>query len=351
MLGSFSLTKGGTIYIIIILVLLFGVGFQLIGGFPTNSRPLPASSTTYTPDTTTGTTSQDNLQLKELKFDTAVEAPPPPGSPQSTVRSTTSRPTPTPRPNTPKPTLVEGKPSDGRPTCSPAQDAQIGQSYTDNCGPRVNDVQSPEGLARTQCVNETFKKTEASLGCKGKPVVYLYPTKPTYVDVILGGNGYLVQSIPHYPDGGWKHVLAYPTGMLSYEGNTYRELYYEGVVSDTKAPPSGLVIPTAQLHQKLTSLTLRLGLLPSEAAEFVDYWTPHLEALHAPYVLFSVLDPIEKERVDQVTIIPKPDTMIAFLAYFKPLQTAVAPVKPLILPDPPERKGFTAVEWGGIIGN
>src|SRR5581483_984930 len=63
--------------------------------------------------------------------------------------------------------------------------------------------------------------------CIDKPVVYLYPTTPTFVDVTVRTAGSVVVSDPHYPTGGWEHVLALPNGALTYQGRGYSELFYE----------------------------------------------------------------------------------------------------------------------------
>lgn len=195
-----------------------------------------------------------------------------------------------------------------------------------------------------------FNDPSCTFECVGKPVIYLYPQQNTLVDVTLTIPGVITISDPQYPTGGWKQVEAHPDGSLRYNGQTYRELYYETAIAQKgKQPPQGFFIPTTQLKEQLSALTARLGLLPKEQQEFLDYWLPKLTALHTPYIFFSVLDPIEKERIDHVSIAPKPDTMIAFLAYFKGVYVPF-PAKTLSLPQtPPQRNGFTAVEWGGTI--
>ena len=86
--------------------------------------------------------------------------------------------------------------------------------------------------------NDSLCKTYAKEGdgyyCIGKPVIYLYPEKPTYVDVTVSGN--IVESIPLVEKGrlrtatssqGWFGVLAMPGGVLKYKNQYFRELYYE----------------------------------------------------------------------------------------------------------------------------
>lgn len=186
--------------------------------------------------------------------------------------------------------------------------------------------------------------------CIGKPVIYLYPEVPTFINVEVTVPGHIFISDPLYPEGGWQDVLAYPNGNLEYKGKSYRDLYYETALNtDLRKPKNGIIIPSNQLENKLKEYTMKLGLNEFESSEFNEYWVPLLEDLDAPYILFSILERDEKERIDHVEIIPAPDTFIDFIAYFKPVYQLYAP-ETLVLPaKPQERLGFTAVEWGGTI--
>lgn len=184
--------------------------------------------------------------------------------------------------------------------------------------------------------------------CIGKPVIYLYPQNPTYVNVQVVTKGKIVVSNPMYPQKGWKNILANPNGTLYYRKQKYKELFYESSVNSFQKPYEGIVIPTSELTSRLNSLLSRLGLITNEKKEFISFWVPKLQALNAPYIFFSILSPSAKEAVDHVIITPKPETQIAFIAYFKPLDTAIYG-SPLHLPPTPKRIGFTSVEWGGVI--
>ncbi len=200
------------------------------------------------------------------------------------------------------------------------------------------------------CSNPGLAPTDG-IYCLGKPVIYLYPQKDTIVNVALNIPGKIVESIPQYPQGGWKNILAHPNGTFEYNGNAYSELYYESSVTNVTPPKDGFVVETKDIKQTLISITNKLGLIPSEQEELVDYWLPRVDALNSPYVFVSVIDNSEKQKIDRVNISPKPDTMIDFLLYFKPENKPVK-VTPLNLPqNPPKRIGFTAVEWGGTIDN
>ena len=184
--------------------------------------------------------------------------------------------------------------------------------------------------------------------CVGKPVIYLYPEKTTSVDVELFIPGEIYISDPHYPKGGWKNVIAQPDGTLTYQNKEYKELYYETKVKINKIPLNGVIISTSELPEKLMDLTGKLGLKNDEQVEFLEYWLPQLYELKKPYILFSVLSHKEKERIDGVKIIPTPDVFINFIAYFKGIDHPIA-VGKFTIPAPPERRGFTVVEWGGTI--
>ncbi len=185
--------------------------------------------------------------------------------------------------------------------------------------------------------------------CVGKPVIYLYPTTDTYVDVSLSIPGIITKSIPTYGVLGWQHVLAHPGGKLEYQGKTYHELFYESQIDRVNPPLNGIIIPKSQLEEKLASILFKLGLTEPESQEFIQYWVPKLVVLKGNYIVFSIFNPVTKQEVDQVNISPAPDTRIEFLAYFKPVEVPVI-LNPLILPEtPPARIGFTEVEWGGTI--
>jgi hypothetical protein len=187
--------------------------------------------------------------------------------------------------------------------------------------------------------------------CIGKPVIYLYPTIPTLVNVKIRTEGAVVVSDPQIEkENGWTNVMAHPNGILFYNDQPFRELFYESEAQNVSQPKAGFVFKKENLKKELTDFIEKLGLTrEDEKDEFLEWWLPRLEAFESPYWFVSILEKDEKRRIDEVTISPKPDTFIEFIAYFKPLENAEE-VEKLILPPTPQRKGFTAVEWGGVIG-
>jgi hypothetical protein len=197
---------------------------------------------------------------------------------------------------------------------------------------------------------KAFSKGDDGWYCIGKPVIYLYPEKATLVSVTVKTGGKIVISNPLYPAGGWHDILANPDGTLLYQNKQYRELFYESETRELKKPVAGIVFDTAKLETELRSFIIKLGLTRlDEQKEFLDWWIPKLKNLNSPYIFVSILDDTEKKRLDDVEISPKPDTFIDFIAYFEPRQTDINP-SPLVLPQTPKRAGFTAIEWGGVIG-
>lgn len=191
--------------------------------------------------------------------------------------------------------------------------------------------------------------------CVGKPIIYLYPQKPTIVDVKVSTEGEIFVSDPQIEyyngktAGGWKNVLALPDGTLIYKEKKYRELFYESLTKSVKRPEKGIVVSQKTLQKDLLSFITQLGLTKSdEQQEFLDWWIPQLEKLPTDRIFVSILEKDEKTRIDKVNISPGPDTFIEFIVYFAPLSNNET-VDPLVLPPTPKRIGFTAVEWGGVL--
>lgn len=189
---------------------------------------------------------------------------------------------------------------------------------------------------------------DAQTWCDAKPVIYLYPLTTTNVSVMLTVPGRITQSIPFYPQDGWKNISARPDGTFSYLGNSYSKLFYEASVIPIDPPKKGFVVSINNSLEKLSDIAIELGFTRPERQELVAYWVPKLKELQAPYIFISVFDQQSKDLIDHVHITPKPDTFIQHIFYFKPL-FKFEHFPPLSFPAPPQRKGFTAVEWGGIV--
>lgn len=180
-----------------------------------------------------------------------------------------------------------------------------------------------------------------------KPVVYFYPEKQTSFTVTLKPFGILTKSIPSYPwFGGWKNVLAEPDGKLTYKGENYDYLYYEGKAFYVKVPQSGFVVKGYELADFFDAILPKLGLIDKEIADFKQYWLARLNEPERFYFI-GILPQEEIERVEPMELNPKPDTLIRVRLFFKKLENPQLFALPQI-PQTPVRKGTTVVDWGGF---
>jgi len=295
---------------------------------------------TYTNPQVNGSNSQgSSLQMKNLNFSSM----PAPQQTPTPIRSTP----PIPVQLTPDPTLPhvcwggQTQLPDG--SCC-VRDGQTSSSAP-NCCPGVPTCQ--EAKDSGQAPQYACMSGDPNQWCYGKPVIYLYPKKKMNIDVELQIVGTLTESIPHYPKGGWKNITAFPDGKLMYQKTEYWELFYEINIPRMDPPKNGFIFAKKNLKRKLIGLTDALGFKKNEQQEFVEYWLPRLNTISKPYIFVSLFSQKAKDTVDHVEISPEPNVFIQYMFYFKPLEQPVR-VEPLTL-FAPQRKGFTAFEWGGVI--
>lgn len=175
-----------------------------------------------------------------------------------------------------------------------------------------------------------------------KPVVYLYPTKETPVEVKVGAN--VTVSEPTYGQG-WSGV-AKPNGQVVVNGKAYPNLFWEGlgwgIYPQVK---SGTVVKTAEAEATITSQLKAMSLNDQEIADFLEFWLPKMPKTE--YVRISWIYGEDMEKLAPLYINPKPETVIRVFMDFAGLDVPVNIAKQE-LPSF-ERKGFTAVEWGGLL--
>lgn len=182
-------------------------------------------------------------------------------------------------------------------------------------------------------------------GC-GKPVVYLYPQKETKVNVAVGAD--VVISDPLYPTGGWKNVLAKPNGDLIYNGKNYGSLFWEGYGHG--AYPSitnGTIVKSSEAPQNIREQLTAQGLQGREIEEFMAFWEPKLP--NTPYIRLTWFNNSQLNTLAPLAVTPRPNTIIRTFLDFEGLNKPIT-IKPQKF-TAPERKGFTVVEWGGLLRN
>lgn len=181
-------------------------------------------------------------------------------------------------------------------------------------------------------------------GC-GKPVIYLYPQSPTLVDVSVGAD--VAISDPFYPIGGWKNVLALPSGSLMYKSGQYESLFWEGYGHGEYPDISnqGVVVPASEVVATVHRQLAAQGLNQKESADFMEFWEPRFPK--SGYVRLSWLSKKQLDSLAPLTVTPLPDTTIRVFLEFEylPEYKALTPQQFTS----PQRNGFTLVEWGGLL--
>lgn len=184
----------------------------------------------------------------------------------------------------------------------------------------------------------------ASLAECGKPVIYLYPEKTSLVKVAVDAS--ITKSEPLYPEGGWL-VTAYPDGHLIYQNQNYESLFWEGLGNgfypDYK--DRGFLVTQEKLLPTIKNHLSLLGLNKKERDDFLEFWTPKLP--QTPYVRLTWLGTREMDILAPLFVEPQPQTRIRVFLEFEGLNKPkrLTPQKLTAV----ERKGFTLIEWGGLL--
>jgi len=177
-----------------------------------------------------------------------------------------------------------------------------------------------------------------------KPVIYLYPTQETSVNVRVNLKGELTHTYPKYNAAeGWT-VTAKPDGELRDEktGKIYYNLFWEGESRHKYDLSTGFVVKGEDVADFLDESLAKLGLNRREANEFITFWLPEMEQNKYNLVHFSTSEYVAQAPLE---ISPKADTEIRVFMVYQPLDAPVN-IAPQTL-ETPIRKGFTLVEWGG----
>lgn len=178
----------------------------------------------------------------------------------------------------------------------------------------------------------------------GKPVIYLYPERETNIRVELPRFINVTVSEPAYPSGGW-HLTAKPNGQLTMkDGTEYGSLFWEGTGVSYEVPNEGFVVAKDNVSDFLANILPKYGLNEKETAEFIEFWIPELNKSKY-YRLSFLTDKFDKAAPLNVT--PRPDTTFRIFMDVKPLSRPIDIQEPAVKPF--ERRGFTLVEWGGLL--
>ena len=176
-----------------------------------------------------------------------------------------------------------------------------------------------------------------------KPVIYLYPEREMDVRVQLDYDGRLDTTYPAYPEGGW-FVTARPDGTLinKTDGREYSYLFWDGFYDNKFDFSKGFIVKGADTARFLQDTLAAMGLTPREYNEFIVYWLPKMRNNAYNLIAFQGAEYTDHARL---TITPEPDSLLRVFMAFKSAPVPY-PIPPQTFPRF-ERRGFTAVEWGG----
>ncbi|MEY4722826.1 MAG: hypothetical protein RLZZ324_339 [Candidatus Parcubacteria bacterium] len=192
-----------------------------------------------------------------------------------------------------------------------------------------------------------FQSTDAMSAAEcGKPVIYLYPPKTQPVTVHLTPQGGFTKSEPAY-EGGW-NVVAHTDGSLLNlrDGKTYPYLFWEGRGGAYETPRDFWVVARADVPEFLRVTLARIGLNEKERADFMEFWLPRMTA--APWYKLGFHGTQVMDALAPMTLSAPVDSRLRILMDYQELQAPV-PAHPPVLGAPFARKGFTVVEWGGVL--
>lgn len=209
-------------------------------------------------------------------------------------------------------------------------------------------------------------------GC-AKPVIYLYPEKPTEVSVKFTSQIRLDTTIPSYADG-WK-VLAFPNGKLfdlqSEKTNCsalpssfgteyalaaclmgqYPYLYWTGQSVEKEYPQAsgGWVVNRGNLAIFFDGKLQEVGLNQNERTDMESYWLAKMLEKKFAYYRVSFLTTAQMNQLAPMSITPNPDSVYRIFLDWQGINdpTSFATLPPQNLPKI-DRKGFSVVEWGGL---
>ncbi|OGH68837.1 MAG: hypothetical protein A3D53_00120 [Candidatus Magasanikbacteria bacterium RIFCSPHIGHO2_02_FULL_45_10] len=181
-----------------------------------------------------------------------------------------------------------------------------------------------------------------------KPVIYLYPEETIRLTVQVHPNGGFTFTSPAY-DNGW-FVEARPDGHLKdlKTGKEYGYLFWEGIgLQYPIEKDAGWVVQRENVSAFFDEMLPKLGLAGREIIDFKEYWVNRLN--ERPFYQLSFLKKAEFDRLAPLEVTPQePNSIIRIMLTAQGLD-AFREVAPQELEAPSERRGFTLVEWGGVV--
>lgn len=178
-----------------------------------------------------------------------------------------------------------------------------------------------------------------------KPIIYLYPTTKTQINVTLWTPENLSHTYPKYNPSKWWNVIAEPNWDLE-DIETWRKLYAlyrEWKTNNETNFNEWFVVAWKDTISFLEKKLAILWLNERETEEFIIYWLPQMENNKYNLIRFETIE--EQNENMSLNITPKPDTVIRVMMDWKAINEPINITEQQLTT--PERKEFTVVEWWG----
>ena len=193
--------------------------------------------------------------------------------------------------------------------------------------------------------NKSPNKRDDDIYVTKKPVLYLYPKKDnTKVTVTFKKPELLTTTYPKYEDK-WE-VTANKNGNLTdSKGNNYYALYWEDKSKTKVNFDEGYYVTKDNAIEFLEEKLKYIGLNDKERNEFIMYWLPVLEKNKKSIVHFELTE--SRQKNNELIITPTPDSLLRLSIHIKKVDKKPKKLEKQKLENF-KRKGFVAVEWGGV---
>jgi len=207
---------------------------------------------------------------------------------------------------------------------------------------RVGDTCRDCGFTRSK--NEYFNRCErVGPPMTRKPVIYLYPKETMDISVQINiKNSKFTTIYPRFNGKNTWNVRAKPNGDILIKDKTYPYLFWESESYVPQETNEGFIVSEENAEKFLEEKLEILGLNERERTDFITYWLPVLLRNRLSLCTFQ-----SKKFFDnfELTITPKPDSLIRVFLTIKKIDAPINIKEQKLVSY--ERKGFTAIEWGG----
>ena len=176
-----------------------------------------------------------------------------------------------------------------------------------------------------------------------KPVIYLYPEKPTDITINLNLNNAKFTCVyPKFTSENTWNVHALQNSEIIIEDRRYPYLYWEANSYVPLNFSKGFIVKDEDAETFLEEKLKIIGLNDKESCDFITYWLPVLQKNKLSLCSFQTEEFFKNY---ELKIKPKPDSILRVFLSIKKIDKMVD-ITEQSFPKF-ERKGFSVIEWGG----